>query len=46
MNWIPAFAGMTDEEKINRGFRESGGGNKSTRFIKIQNFPPIKKRAG
>jgi hypothetical protein len=21
MNWIPAFAGMTDEEKINRGFR-------------------------
>jgi hypothetical protein len=22
MNWIPAFAGMTDEEKINRGFRE------------------------
>jgi hypothetical protein len=19
MNWIPAFAGMTDEEKINRG---------------------------
>jgi hypothetical protein len=20
-NWIPAFAGMTDEEKINRGFR-------------------------
>jgi hypothetical protein len=23
MNWIPAFAGMTDEEKINRGFRVS-----------------------
>jgi hypothetical protein len=22
MNWIPAFAGMTDEEKINRGFRD------------------------
>jgi hypothetical protein len=21
MNWIPAFAVMTDEEKINRGFR-------------------------
>jgi hypothetical protein len=25
MNWIPAFAGMTDEEKINRGFREARG---------------------
>jgi hypothetical protein len=28
MNWIPAFAGMTDEEKINRGSWVLGRGLK------------------